>query len=181
MQSVSSLLRSRLRPLGLVVLLVGGLVGCDAVSGGDTDPSGPYPLQSADTITVEPGIAVAVQTPDTVTLGDAFPLRARLDNQTSGTVAATTGNAALWEFGVYDGEERLPVKGSMRLYVTVVTEHDIPPGATGSTVDLRAARASDAEPPLGPGTYTARVWVNWQIAGAAITDTVETPIVFVEE
>lgn len=164
------------------MLLLGFLVGCDTFNLNDGGPtrSEPYPLQRADSTTVKPGLTAMLQTPDTVALGDAFDLRTRVGNQTGKPITVTTGNAAFWTIGIYDGDEVVPVEGTMLAYATVLTGHTIDPGATLITIDLQAVRSSEKEPLIDPGTYTARLTLDWKINGTTVEDTLETTIFFTE-
>ena len=178
----SSPLPSHLLPFGTTVLLLGLLVGCDALPGTDpTDPPPDYPFEHSDQTTVDPGIDVTLQVPDTVSTGDPFKIATRIDNKSGGMVTVTTGNVALWDVGIYDGDEPVPVKGSMLMYATVVTDHNIDPGATSSTTDLQAVHSSNDDQPIAPGTYTTRLTLNWRIGDTTVKDTLETQIVFQNE
>lgn len=146
-------------------------VGCDSILGLESEDPGWFPLsasQSADTILVEPDLKGTLQTPDTVSTGDAFEVRTGVENQTAQLVAVPTGNAALWKFGIYDGDELVPVKGAMLLCATVVTEHTIEPGENTRSRDLRAGRSSNEDQPIDPGTYTARLTLDWKINGTTV-------------
>ena len=166
------------------VLLLALLVGCDALTGlggGDSAPNDPYALTAADSTTVEPSVKVTLQTPDTVALGDAFGVQAHLHNQSGDTVSVVTGTPALYDFGVYDGAKAVPVKGTLRLIAQVQTEHDISPTEHVQAFELRAVRASDAEDPIAPGSYSAQLALNWTIEGTRVQDTLETTLVFRDE
>ncbi len=78
----------------------------------------------------------------------------------------------MYRFGVYEGDEAVPVKGSMRLCATVE------PGESTGSHDQRAVRSSEKEPPIAPGSYTTRLRLNWRIDDTAVKDTLETTIVF---
>lgn len=179
MQQTSLFLLSTLRSLGMVTLLVGLLVGCDATSGIVPDDQ-PPPLSASDSTVIGSDIQVALRAPDTVTTGEAFELRTQLDNQSGKTVQVTTGSAALYDFGIYDEQEVVPVKGSLLYCATVVTDHNIAPGTTSRSIDLRAVQSSN-EAPIAPGTYAARLTLNWEIGGTRVKDTLSTPIVFRDE
>jgi hypothetical protein len=131
--------------------------------------------------TVEPGIDVTLRVPDTVVTGEPFDIRTRLDNHSGRAVTATTGSVALWEIGVYDDGEAVPVEGAMQFSATVVTDHRIDPGASTSSTDLWAVRSSSEGQPIAPGAYTARLTLNWQINDINVKDTLETQIVFEKE
>ena len=87
----------------------------------------------------------------------------------------------MYRFGIYEGDESVPVEGAGRLCATVQTEISVTPGVQTNRYDLRAARAPDDAAPIPPGAYAARAALSWRIDGAAAKDTVETTIVFVDE
>jgi len=87
----------------------------------------------------------------------------------------------MYRFGIYDGDETVSVEGAGRLCAAVQTEISVMPGVRTRQYDLRADHALSDAAPVSPGAYAARVALNWRIDGAAVTDTVETPIVFADE
>lgn len=184
MQSPHAEAFSRRLPICITVLLLGLLVGCDAlpgVDGTDRVPSEPYALTAADSATVGPGIEVTLRVPDTVALGDLFRIQTRTDNRTGHMITVVSGCPKMYRFGVYDGDEVVPVKGSMRACAAVQTEIPVEPGESTESYDLRAVRSSEQEPPLAPGSYTTRLRLNWRIDGVVTKDTLETTIVFEKE
>lgn len=176
---------SRILAVCLMSILSGLLVGCDSflgfTGGDDGAPPEPYPLTVADSTTVEPGIEVTLRAPDTVALSDPFHAQVRIDNQNEDTVRVVTGTPALYDFGVFDGPERAPLEGTFTLLPQVETEQDLPPTELVREIQLRAARFSDEEAPIGPGTYTNRLVLNWDVDGTVVQDTLDTTIVFREE
>lgn len=112
--------------------MLGGPVGCDTIPGLESDDSGRFPsspLQASDSTLVEPSLKAALRTPDTVPPGNAFAVRISVKNRTRQPVTVTTGSTALWDWGIYDGDEVVLVEGTMLLYAAVVTDHTINPGA----------------------------------------------------
>lgn len=174
---------SLLRSACLVVLGIGLFVRCDAITNTSPNepPVEPYPLVNADSTTPQPGIEVLLWAPDTVALGDPFTVQVRINNENDDTVRVVTGTPALYDFGVYDGSEALPLEGTSTLLPQVETEQDLPPTELVREPQLRAARFSDKEAPIAPGTYTNRLMLNWQIDGTRARDTLETTIVFRDE
>ncbi len=171
-------------PICVTIFLLGLLVGCDPIPGvGEQDrvSTEPYALTAADSTTVGPGIQVTLRAPDTVDLGDPFRVQTRTDNQTDQTVPVVSGCPAMYRFGVYDGDEGVPVKGSMRACAAVQTEISVEPGESTGGYDLRAVRSSEKERPLAPGSYTTRLRLNWRIDGTVTRDTLKTTIVFRNE
>jgi len=166
------------------VLLLALLVGCDALAdlgGNEPAPNEPYDLTVADSTTVGPSVKITLRSPDTVALGDAFEAQTRLHNQSGTTVNVVTGTPALYDFGVYDGPERVPLKGTVTYRPQVQTEHDLPPVERTREFQIQAERISDAEEPIGPGPHTAQLALKWRVDGTLIQDTLDTTIVFREE
>lgn len=184
MSTPSTSLRPRLLSFGTVALILGLLAGCDAfprLNDDTSSPPAPYALTAADSTTIDPGIKVSLRTPDTVALGDPFRVQIRTDNQQDDTVRIVTGTPALYDFGVHDGSDPLPLKGTNTLITQVETEQDVPPTELVREPQLRAARFSDKEAPISPGSYTNRLVLNWTIDGGRARDTLETTMVFRNE
>jgi len=182
MQHKFSFLSSQATSICGAALLLGLLVGCDAFDPDGPPPnSGPYPLRAVDSTVVGPGLQITLRTPDTVALGDSFRMQLRTENLSEHPVSVVSGSACMYRFGIYDGDETVPVEGAGRLCAAVQTEISVMPGVRTRRYDLRAARASSDATPVSPGAYAARVALSWRIDGTAVKDTVETTIVFGDE
>lgn len=92
-----------------------------------------------------------------------------------------SGNTALYDFGFYDGDDVVPVEGSMRFCAAVQTEIPVEPGESTGTYDLQAVRSSNEEQPIAPGTYTTRLALNWRVHNTVVQDTLAATIVFRDE
>ncbi len=182
MQHTFSFLSSQATSICGAVLLLGLLVGCDAFGlDGPPPNSEPHPLRTADSTVVGPGLQITLRTPDTVALGDSFRMQLQTENPTGHPVSVISGSACMYRFGIYEGDETVPVEGAGRVCAAVQTEISVMPGVRTRRYDLQAARASSNAAPVSPGAYAARAALSWRIDGAAVKDTVETTIVFTDE
>ncbi len=175
------MLLSRLT-LFMCLLTVPFLGGCDLPFGTEFDDGDPPP-EVRDRIVVDPGLEVALLSPDTVATTDSFDVRVRLENTASRLVRVTTPSSCIVRPGVFSGDDRVEWNGSLIGCAMVITERALQPGDPQTkTFEMQAVTTgADGEVPASPGEYTVRIQIDWTVEGREVERVLDAPLRVVEQ
>ncbi|WP_263818719.1 hypothetical protein [Salinibacter sp.] len=74
----------------------------------------------------------------------------------------------MYRFGIYEGDETVPVEGAGRICAAVQTEVSVVAGVRTRRCDLQAARTSSNAASVSPGAYAVRAALSLRIDGVAV-------------